>query len=69
MHSRRDAVNGGGACHREEQQESCATSLFNVEAGDIKGYDLRHLPAATVHECCGECAGESTCGAFVFSAK
>lgn len=45
-----------------------ACALFDVGPGDLKGFDLSHMPATTQDDCCIGCIGDEACGAFIFSA-
>mmetsp|Transcript_27056 Transcript_27056/g.89858 ORF Transcript_27056/g.89858 Transcript_27056/m.89858 type:complete len:459 (-) Transcript_27056:269-1645(-) len=43
-------------------------SAFDVEPGDMPGFDLDHVPAETSKDCCVACLNDATnCGGFAFS--
>jgi len=52
---------------RRQENGVLDCSAFQVQPGDMRGYDLTHLPAETRQECCVACYGDSGCGSFVFS--
>eukprot|EP00933_Yihiella_yeosuensis_P021210 TRINITY_DN16846_c1_g1_i2.p1 TRINITY_DN16846_c1_g1~~TRINITY_DN16846_c1_g1_i2.p1 ORF type:complete len:487 (-),score=79.03 TRINITY_DN16846_c1_g1_i2:80-1540(-) len=59
--------------HLKTRQEKLAAvnmdcSSFQVSSGDMRGFDLSHMPADAQEECCTACVQDPGCGSFVFSA-
>merc|ERR1712137_897298 len=54
---------------RTPLQEAAAQGCgpFEVQPGDMPGFDLSHLPAGDQTACCDACSREPGCGAFIFS--
>jgi len=44
-----------------------ACSLFEIGPGDVKGFDLSHMPAADQDDCCIGCVGDMACWGFIYS--
>ncbi|CAE8649501.1 unnamed protein product, partial [Polarella glacialis] len=53
---------------RQQKLAVLDCSSFQMESGDLRGYDLSHLPADSEKECCVACLEDTGCGAFIFSA-
>jgi hypothetical protein len=51
---------------KKKQKASLDCSTFDIAPGDLRGFDLSHIPADTEKDCCVACLGESGCVSFVF---
>lgn len=57
----------GHAPGAPEASTGCAA--FNIQPGDIRGFDLSHKPVVHRDQCCNECRFNPQCRAFVYGAE